>query len=239
MQQKKLTRLFNNFNFIFVLAIISFFVNKYYSSQGVMPLDNFVLYNGGYKVLNGYVPFNDYWLVTGPLLDYLNAFYFKIFGVNWSAYTTHSSTFNSIITILTYIFLISIGLKKEWSFIYSLLFALLMYPVVGTPFVDHHSTIFLLIGYYLFIISIVSKRHYILYFIPLIMVLGFLSKQTPAAYGIFGIIFTVCLLFFIDKKKCFQLFRYLIFGSAGAIIFIFILKSFLYSYSSLSKQSGG
>ena len=64
-------------------------------------MDNFVLYNGGYKVLNGYVPFNDYWLVTGPLLDYLNAFYFKIFGVNWSAYTSHSATFNSIITILT------------------------------------------------------------------------------------------------------------------------------------------
>ena len=187
-----------------------------------MPLDNFVLYNGGYKVLNGYVPFNDYWLVTGPLLDYLNAFYFKIFGVNWSAYTSHSATFNSIITILTYIFLISIGLKKEWSFIYSLFFAFLMYPVVGTPFVDHHSTIFLLIGYYLFIISIVSKRYNILYFIPLIMVLGFFSKQTPVAYGIFGIIFSVCLLFFIDKKECFQLFRYLIFGSAGAIIFIFI-----------------
>ena len=142
-----------------------------------MPLDNFVLYNGGYKVLNGYVPFNDYWLVTGPLLDYLNAFYFKIFGVNWSAYTSHSATFNSIITILTYIFLISIGLKKEWSFIYSLFFAFLMYPVVGTPFVDHHSTIFLLIGYYLFIISIVSKRYNILYFIPLIMVLGFFPNK--------------------------------------------------------------
>ena len=75
---------------------------------------------------------------------------------------------------------------------------------------------------YLFIISIVSKRYYILYFTPLIMVLGFFSKQTPVAYGIFGIIFIVCLLFFIDKKECFQLFRYLIFGSAGAIIFIFI-----------------
>ena len=97
-----------------------------------------------------------------------------------------------------------------------------MYPVVGTPFVDHHSTIFLLIGYYLFIISIVSKRYNILYFIPLIMVLSFFSKQTPVVYGIFGIIFSVCLLFFIDKKECFQLFRYLIFGSAGAIIFIFI-----------------
>ena len=36
---------------------------------GINAMDNFVLYNGGYRVLNSFVPFNDYWLVTGPLLD--------------------------------------------------------------------------------------------------------------------------------------------------------------------------
>ena len=47
----------------------------------MMPMDNTVLYNGGYRVLNGYVPFSDYWLVTGPLLDYINAFFHVI---NWT-----------------------------------------------------------------------------------------------------------------------------------------------------------
>ena len=40
-------------------------------------MDTFVLYNGGFKVLNNLVPFKDYWLVTGPLMDYLNALILK------------------------------------------------------------------------------------------------------------------------------------------------------------------
>ena len=58
------------------VALFSFGANFYYSHIGVNPPDNFVLYNGGYRILNGYIPFKDYWLITGPLLDYLNAFFF-------------------------------------------------------------------------------------------------------------------------------------------------------------------
>ena len=70
-------------NSIYILAVLlfSFGINFHYSHIGVNPMDNFVLYNGGYRVLNGYVPFSDYWLVTGPLLDYLNALFFLIGGV--------------------------------------------------------------------------------------------------------------------------------------------------------------
>ena len=82
MQQRKLTHHYKNYAYILALIIFSFLINFYYSFIGVMPLDNFVLYNGGYRVLKGYIPFNDYWLVTGPLLDYLNALYFKLFDIN-------------------------------------------------------------------------------------------------------------------------------------------------------------
>ena len=82
MQQKKLIHHYKNYAYILALVVFSFLINFHYSFIGVMPLDNFVLYNGGYRVLKGYVPFNDYWLVTGPLLDYLNALYFKLFDIN-------------------------------------------------------------------------------------------------------------------------------------------------------------
>jgi len=76
MQQKKLIPLYKKYLPFFIIGIFSFAINYHYGFIGVMPMDNFVLYNGGYRVLNGYTPFNDYWLVTGPLLDYLNAFFF-------------------------------------------------------------------------------------------------------------------------------------------------------------------
>ena len=64
---------------------ISFFVNYHYGFIGIMPMDNTVLFNGGFRILKGYTPFTDYWLVTGPLLDYLNAFFFKSWSISSSA----------------------------------------------------------------------------------------------------------------------------------------------------------
>ena len=68
----------------------------------MMPMDNTVLYNGGYRILNGYTPFTDYWLVTGPLLDYLNAFFFKLFGISWRTFIIHSSLVNLLLAISSY-----------------------------------------------------------------------------------------------------------------------------------------
>ena len=102
-----------NYLFISLIAIFSFFINFYYANIGVMPMDNFVLYNGGYKVLKGYIPFKDYWLVTGPLLDYLNALFFLLGGVSWKSYITHSSIFNSLIALSTYFLFLELKLNNK------------------------------------------------------------------------------------------------------------------------------
>ena len=166
-----------------------------------MPMDNTVLFNGGYRGLNGYVPFSDYWLVTGPLLDYLNAFFFKIFGISWSTFIIHSSIFNSILAISSYYFFKKIGLLNLFSFIYALLISILFYPVVGTPFVDHHSTFFVILSFYGLIIAIKSNNSNYYFYIPIMLSLSFLSKQTPAAYGITSISILVLLIMFFDREN--------------------------------------
>ena len=100
-----------NYLFISLIAIFSFSINFHYANIGVMPNDSFVLYNGGYRVLSGYIPFKDYWLITGPLLDYLNAFFFLIGGISWKSYITHSSLFNLLISLSTYFFFYNIKIK--------------------------------------------------------------------------------------------------------------------------------
>ena len=195
MQQKKLILLYKKYLPLLLVGIFSFFINYYYGFIGVMPMDNFVLYNGGYRVLNGYIPFNDYWLVTGPLLDYLNALFFFINGTNWKTYIVHSSLINLIISVVSYLLFVELGLKKKFSIVYSILFSVLFYPTAGAPFVDHHATFFLIIAFYLFIFSIVKKNNLFIYFIPFFFVLSFLSKQTPAVYGLLG--FSLILIFYL------------------------------------------
>jgi len=209
---------------VFFLSIFAFFINYHYGFIGIMPMDNLVLYNGGYKVLNGYVPFTDYWLVTGPLLDYLNAFIFYINGVSWKSYVIHASFFNLIISTATYILFRNLELNKKFSLFYSVSFSLLFYPVVGTPFVDHHSTIFLILSFYFFILAVKNNKYNYLIIVPFLFCLSFLSKQTPAAYGLIAIT-PLIILFLFDSREKIKILRSLAFGSLISILF---LLSFFY-----------
>ena len=191
-----------------------------------MPMDNFVLYNGGHRVLNGYIPFTDYWLVTGPLLDYLNAFFFLINGTSWKSYIIHSSLFNLIISIATYILLNNLGLKKIFSFFYSILFSILFYPVVGTPFVDHHSTFFLIFAFYFFILGINKNSQFYFILMPFLFCLSFLSKQTPAAYGLITICPLILIYFIFNQNKMKKILLSLCLGSVISILFLFLFFYF-------------
>ena len=236
-----------NYLYVPLIAIFSFSINFYYANIGVMPMDNFVLYNGGYRVLNGYIPFKDYWLATGPLLDYLNAFFFLIGGVSWKTFIIHSSLFNLLIALSTYFLLIQLKLNKNFSLLYSLLFSLLMYPVVGTPFVDHHSTIFVILAYYLLIIGIKKKNYNIFLFIPILICLSFLSKQTPAAYGLIGLLFIFSIYILYNFNKFLKIIKPLIYGSIISIlllIFFFYFtgitfSDFVQQYILFAKTIGG
>ena len=221
MLQKKLTQNYNNIILVLLLSVLSFLINYYYGFIGMMPMDNTVLFNGGYRVLKGYVPFSDYWLVTGPLLDYLNAFFFKVLGISWSTFIIHSSLFNSILAISSYYFFKKMGLPNLFSFIYSLLISILFYPIVGTPFVDHHSTFFIILAFYSLIIAIKSNNSNYYIFIPTILTLSFLSKQTPAAYGIIIISILILLASFFFKNRK-EILKKSIFGSIIALSFLFI-----------------
>ncbi len=224
MQQKKLTHLFKNYFLVIALGIFSFFINYHYGFIGIMPMDNTVLFNGGYRIINGFIPFTDYWLVTGPLLDYLNAFFFKIFGLSWKSFIIHSSIINLLIAISSYFLFIILNLDKKFALFYSLLISILFYPVVGTPFVDHHSTFFLVLAYYSLILAIKKDLFYYYLIIPTLLCLSFLSKQTPAAYGLVTIITLILLQCFFEKDKIKKIILYSIYGT---IISFTVLFSFL------------
>ncbi len=188
-----------------------------------MPMDNTVLYNGGYRVLNGYTPFTDYWLVTGPLLDYLNALFFKLLGVSWNSFIIHSSLFNLIFGISSYILFLQLKLSNTYSLIYSAFISILFYPVVGTPFVDHHSTFFLVLAFYSLILAINQKKYFYYLIIPNLFCLSFLSKQTPSVYGLFIIIILILTFCYFDKKNAKKIIFYSLIGS---LIALFLLSLF-------------
>ena len=76
----------------------------------------------------------------------------------------------------------------SYCLFYSLLLSVLFYPTVGTPFADFHSLLFSLIGIFLLILAIKTKKNVYWFLLPIILTLGFLSKQVPTSYISFIII---------------------------------------------------
>ena len=91
-----------NFFYLFFLFLFSFFINYYYSKLGSFPIDTFLHYDSAYRILNGELPIRDYWIVSGLVVDLIQSLFFYIIGVNWYAYSIHSSLFNCLLTTIIY-----------------------------------------------------------------------------------------------------------------------------------------
>ena len=208
--------------YLFSLIIISFSINQYYAFIGVLPVDSFSTFNAGYDILNGSLPFKDFWTIKGPVLDLIQALFFKIFGISWFSYAAHASTFNSIFAMATFFTLKKFNLEPKYCFYYSSLASILMYPTYGIPFTDHHVAIFSILAIYCLCVAIKFDEIKYWFFIPIILFLGFFTKQTPVGY--FAILITlISSMYLINnfKKKILIL---TVLGSLSIItIFIFLV----------------
>ena len=245
MQQKKLIQNLSkiknnkkNFFFIFFIFLSSTFFTFYYGYKGIFPIDSFLIYDAGYKVLNGFHPFKDYWSITGPILDYLQYIFFKLLGVNWFSYVLHASIINLSLSIIFYIFFLNLGLKKFYCLIYSLSVSILAYPSVGTPFMDHHAVIFSLISIMFLFLALKNNKKQYWFFMPVFLFLSFFSKQIPSAYLLFLFLIVIITYLYLENFKSFDKLKFLIFGSIFPILVflvIFIInevpfKNFLIQY---------
>ena len=207
--------------FIFLLLIISVTVNTYFGSIGVFPIDSFAFFDSANILNQGFVPFKDYWVMNGFMIDIIQSIFFKYFGVSWQIYQLHSSLVNFFFSITIFFFFLNIGLNIFLSFFYSSLASIISYSVVGVPFPDQHSVFFSLIGFYFLYLGIKKKKIIFWLLLPLPFFIAFLSKQVPAAYYIILAFFIICNYFFKNRNI-----KEIIFLFLG--IFILLISFFLY-----------
>lgn len=203
------------FYYIF-LFFFSILFNQYYGYIGIQPVDSFTVFNSGYEVINGYYPFKDYWTMTGPLLDVIQALFYKILGISWFSYVFHASVFNFLIAAATFYTLAKFELNINYSLFYAFLVSILSYPTVGTPFVDHHSAILSMIALFSFILALKTKSNFYWFILPIILGLAFLSKQVPASYIFLVIIFLLIIYFSFNFSL-----KIISFCALGTFVFIF------------------
>ena len=158
---------------IIFLLIFSISFNQYYGNIGIQPIDSFFPFNSGYDVLNGMYPFKDYWTITGPFIDLVQALFFKIFGVSWFSYVLHASVFNFIFVIFFFHVLKKFKLNIFYCFLYSLFLSVLAYPSSGTPYVDHQSSYLSVMAVLCFILALNTNSKLWWFILPIIFGISF------------------------------------------------------------------
>ena len=166
--------------FYLLLTALSFYINYYFANKGLFPIDTFTFFDSGYLITKGYHPIRDFWVISGIVVDYFQAIFFKIFGANWNAYVFHASILNSSISIFFFFFLNHFIKNFYVNFLLSLSLAILCYPVSGTPFPYQHSYILSLFSILIFYLAIRKEEKKYWLFLPIFMFLSFFSMQMPS-----------------------------------------------------------
>ena len=77
----------------------------YLGRLGFMPLDQSIVFDAGWRILNGQVPYRDFVTPTAVVPGGTQALFFAAFGVNWSAYVLHAALLNGAFAVLVLLIL--------------------------------------------------------------------------------------------------------------------------------------
>ena len=76
MISKKIKTITIKFFFLTIVGVYAFFINYYYADLGVFPIDTFLHYDSGYRILKNEIPIRDFWVVSGFMVDFMQALFF-------------------------------------------------------------------------------------------------------------------------------------------------------------------
>jgi hypothetical protein len=163
-------------------------VSLYFGRKGFMPVDHSIVFDGGWRILGGQVPFRDFYPVAGFVPALIQALFFKWLGVTWFAYCLHAAFINGLFCVFGYLLLRGCGLPALGSFGFAFLSGFFLYPPFGVPFMDQHAFFFV----FLFLAcAVMGNRTSSLVgqaacwmSIPLLVLCAFFSKQNPTLFGV-------------------------------------------------------
>ena len=70
---------FKEFPTILGIIIYASFINWLSGRIGIIPIDSFGFLDTGFSILKNKLPIRDFWIFTGLLVDYMEAFFLLLF----------------------------------------------------------------------------------------------------------------------------------------------------------------
>jgi hypothetical protein len=166
-----------------MLGLFAVAVCMSYGRLGFMPLDQSIVFDGGWRVLSGQRPFRDFSLPAGLVPIVVQAAFFHVLGTTWFAYCLHAALINAAFAWLVYALLRDLETPQFPAWGFAGASAIFMYPPVGVPYPDQHSFFFSLACLWATVRACRPDRS--LWWTPAALalaVLAFFSKPIPATF---------------------------------------------------------
>jgi len=169
-----------------IAAVCGVGLGLHYGRIGFMPLDQSIVFDGGWRVLSGQVPFRDFTTPSGVVPIFLQGLFFKLFGVSWLSYCLHAAIANGLFCATVYGILRLLSAGRLWSFGCGVLSGIVFYPPFGVPYMDQHAFFFGTVAVLLAVAATRVRgswgRTLCLAGLPVALLFAYLSKQIPAAF---------------------------------------------------------
>lgn len=125
------------------ILIFAFGVTWYAGHRGVFLMDQSTIFDGGWRVLQGQVPYRDFYLAFGPLALWIQAGFFRIFSVNFSSMVVAAAIVNVIAaaSVMRMAHLLWRGVTY-WTLIPGWITAIWFQPPYGTLSVEQVAFLF-------------------------------------------------------------------------------------------------
>jgi hypothetical protein len=118
--------------------------------RGVDAFDMSIIPDGGYRIYCGQVPYRDFHAPLGPVVFYLQAGFFSLWGgYNWVAVIAHAAAVGGLATALVYLIL-RLFAQPLTALAFAALTGLTFSLPVSFPWPDHTAFLFTLVALYAF-----------------------------------------------------------------------------------------
>lgn len=163
------------------------------AGDGFQPLDSPIVFDGAWRILGGQVPFRDFLAGAGLTPVYLQALFFRLLGVSWHVYEAHAAVVNGLYALVVALLLRRCGSGRVAALLWGAGSAIVLYPPIGTPFLDQHAFFFVTVAAWLATVATsAGGRRAPLAAAGVLPALGlaFLSKQNVGTLGLLPVLAT-------------------------------------------------
>lgn len=125
------------------IAVFAFRFSITAGERGFFPLDQSMVFDAGYRIFSGQMPYRDFVLPYGVVPPALQALAFSITGVSYLAYLCTAATMNALATLLAAaVVRLLLPHARALSYVAAALTAVWFYPPFGTPSFQQTSFLF-------------------------------------------------------------------------------------------------